>query len=139
MLDTSGRRYFCIWIQKSPNLCGRGFNTFVSVDDNCSTMHAACNLAKLYCDFPTDCCNCFCIDDIIFFVFQPIPYTADNLLGSFFKLQDGSMLVGGKEAISCGIDPKTGKVLKVDLSCFTQFISPTELFQNINTYNKLLY
>ncbi|KAK3714542.1 hypothetical protein QZH41_014214 [Actinostola sp. cb2023] len=41
---------------------------------------------------------------------EPIPYTADNLLGSFLKLQDGSMLVGGKEAISCGIDSKTGKV-----------------------------
>jgi len=49
----------------------------------------------------------------ILFLFQPIPYTADSLLGSFYKLQDGSMLVGGKEAISCGIDPKSGKVSSV--------------------------
>lgn len=48
---------------------------------------------------------------IILLFQQPIPYTADHLLGSFYKLQDGSMLVGGKEAISCGIDPKSGKVI----------------------------
>lgn len=41
---------------------------------------------------------------------QPIPFTADTLLGSFYKLPDGSILVGGKEATTCGIDPSSGKV-----------------------------
>ena len=50
----------------------------------------------------------------MFFVFdfylQPIPFTADTLLGSFLKLPDGSILVGGKEATSCGLNPYSGKV-----------------------------
>lgn len=41
---------------------------------------------------------------------EPIPFTADTLLGSFYKLPDGSILVGGKEATSCGINPHSGKV-----------------------------
>lgn len=41
---------------------------------------------------------------------EPIPFTADTLLGSFLKLPDGSILVGGKEATSCGLNPYSGKV-----------------------------
>lgn len=41
---------------------------------------------------------------------EPIPFTADTLLGSFYKLPDGSILVGGKEATSCEINPYSGKV-----------------------------
>ncbi|XP_068708899.1 eukaryotic translation initiation factor 2-alpha kinase 3-like [Montipora foliosa] len=41
---------------------------------------------------------------------EPIPFTADSLLGSFYKLPDGSILVGGKEATSCGINPSSGTV-----------------------------
>ena len=41
---------------------------------------------------------------------QPIPFTADTLLGSFFKLPDGSVLVGGKQATTCGLNPYSGKV-----------------------------
>lgn len=41
---------------------------------------------------------------------EPIPFTAESLLGSFYKLPDGSILVGGKEATSCGINPLSGTV-----------------------------
>ncbi|KAK2572279.1 Eukaryotic translation initiation factor 2-alpha kinase [Acropora cervicornis] len=41
---------------------------------------------------------------------QPIPFTAESLLGSFYKLPDGSILVGGKEATACGINPLSGTV-----------------------------
>ncbi|KAJ7375196.1 Eukaryotic translation initiation factor 2-alpha kinase 3 [Desmophyllum pertusum] len=41
---------------------------------------------------------------------EPIPFTADTLLGSFYKLPDGSILVGGKQATSCGLNPYSGKV-----------------------------
>ena len=47
---------------------------------------------------------------IFFCILQPIPFTAESLLGSFYKLPDGSILVGGKEATSCGISPSSGTV-----------------------------
>ena len=50
------------------------------------------------------------LDSWLNIILQPIPFTADTLLGSFYKLPDGSILVGGKEATSCGINPYSGKV-----------------------------
>ena len=58
------------------------------------------------------CALSFTNTDFSFLIFypQPIPFTADTLLGSFLKLPDGSILVGGKEATSCGLNPYSGKV-----------------------------
>ena len=53
-------------------------------------------------------------------ILQPIPFTADTLLGSFYKLPDGSILVGGKEATSCGINPYSGKVTAI--KCLIKFV-----------------
>ncbi|EDO48785.1 predicted protein [Nematostella vectensis] len=64
---------------------------------------------------------------------ESIPYTADSLLGSFHKLQDGSMLVGGKEAISCGIDPYTGKVRYI---CSAEGCKLSEDEENGHVQNK---
>lgn len=41
---------------------------------------------------------------------EAIPMTADALLSSSFKISDRTMMVGGKDITSFGIDPKTGKL-----------------------------
>ena len=58
-------------------------------------------------------------------ILQPIPFTADTLLGSFYKLPDGSILVGGKEATSCGINPYSGKVTGIE--CLIKFVVMSNL------------
>ncbi|XP_022341698.2 eukaryotic translation initiation factor 2-alpha kinase 3-like isoform X2 [Crassostrea virginica] len=41
---------------------------------------------------------------------EAIPMTAEALLSSSFKVSDRSMMVGGKDITSFGIDPRTGKL-----------------------------
>ena len=42
---------------------------------------------------------------------EPVPFTADTLLSSSFRLNDQSIMVGGKETETYGIDVPSGKVL----------------------------
>ncbi|XP_072042264.1 eukaryotic translation initiation factor 2-alpha kinase 3-like [Amphiura filiformis] len=40
---------------------------------------------------------------------EPVPFSADTLLSSSFKIYDDLVMVGGKESITYGINAKTGK------------------------------
>ncbi|KAL9983076.1 hypothetical protein ACROYT_G005205 [Oculina patagonica] len=57
---------------------------------------------------------------------EPIPFSADTLLGSFFKLPDGSILVGGKEATTCGLNPYSGKLRYICSADGCQLTEPDE-------------
>lgn len=41
---------------------------------------------------------------------EAVPLTADTLLSSTFKLADNTMMIGGKDLVTYGLDPHTGKV-----------------------------
>ena len=41
---------------------------------------------------------------------EPVPFTADTLLSSSLRLNDQSIMVGGKETETYGIDVPSGKV-----------------------------
>ena len=43
---------------------------------------------------------------------EPVPFSADTLLSSSFKLYDDMVMVGGKESITYGVNANTGKVRK---------------------------
>lgn len=43
-------------------------------------------------------------------MFEPLPFTAETLLASSFKLSGDSTVVGSKELITLGVDPKCGQV-----------------------------
>ena len=47
---------------------------------------------------------------------EPVPFTADTLLSSSFRLNDQSIMVGGKETETYGIDVPSGKVLLLVVS-----------------------
>ena len=41
---------------------------------------------------------------------EPVPFSAETLLSSSFKIYDDLVMVGGKESITYGINARTGKV-----------------------------
>jgi len=41
---------------------------------------------------------------------HPVPLTADKLLSASNKISEDTMMVGGKDLVTYGIDPTTGKV-----------------------------
>lgn len=43
-------------------------------------------------------------------MFEPLPFTADTLLSSSFKLTNDATIVGSKELLTVGIDPYCGQV-----------------------------
>ena len=42
---------------------------------------------------------------------EPVPFTADTLLSSSFRLNEDSTVVGGKETETYGVDIRSGKVI----------------------------
>ena len=42
---------------------------------------------------------------------EAVPMTAETLLSSSFKLADDTVMIGGKDLLTYGIDPKTGQVM----------------------------
>ena len=42
--------------------------------------------------------------------FEPLPFTADTLLSSSFKLPGDSTVVGSKESHTLGVNPSCGEV-----------------------------
>ena len=44
---------------------------------------------------------------------EAVPMSADTLLSSSYKLGDNTMVIGGKDLLSYGIDPNTGQVSQV--------------------------
>ena len=41
---------------------------------------------------------------------EAVPLSADTLLSSTFKLADNTMMIGGKDIVTYGLDPHTGQV-----------------------------
>jgi len=41
---------------------------------------------------------------------HPVPLSADKLLSASHKMSEDTMMVGGKDIVSYGLDPQTGQV-----------------------------
>ena len=44
---------------------------------------------------------------------EAVPMTAETLLSSSFRMADDTVMIGGKDLLTYGINPKTGQVMKL--------------------------
>lgn len=49
---------------------------------------------------------------------HPVPLSAEKLLSASHKMSEDTMMVGGKDILTYGIDPATGQVRAVEIASY---------------------